>query len=133
MGSFAALMRCPWFSRRWIVQELARARNATVHCGQGVGSWQGFADAVSLFQFKQADIRKLSQESPFFSHHPDYTGEVDELGAVKLDFAWDNLFRTGEDGHIFGPLLTLEALMSFLTAFEASDPRDVSINGKPRV
>lgn len=28
------LMRCSWFSRRWVIQELALARKATVHCGE---------------------------------------------------------------------------------------------------
>jgi hypothetical protein len=30
--ALAALMSRPWFSRRWVVQEVSLARFATVHC-----------------------------------------------------------------------------------------------------
>jgi hypothetical protein len=34
--AFVRLMRNRWFSRRWVVQELALAKEATVHCGEEV-------------------------------------------------------------------------------------------------
>ncbi|KAF2462620.1 HET-domain-containing protein [Lindgomyces ingoldianus] len=119
-----SLMRRPWFNRRWIVQELVRATTAIIYCGNKSQPWQEFADAVSLFSFKQDDIRKLFQRSEQYNHHPDYIGDLDELGAVKLVYAWDNVFRKSEDGLFHENLLSLEALVSFLTVFEASDPRD---------
>lgn len=51
-AALSALMRRPWFSRRWIVQEIALARWATLHCGDKQVKWQDFADAISLFYSK---------------------------------------------------------------------------------
>ena len=46
---FINLMKRPWFSRRWVVQEIALARHARLHCGKKSIRWSDFADAVSLF------------------------------------------------------------------------------------
>lgn len=29
-----ALLKRPWFNRRWVIQEIALAPTATVHCGE---------------------------------------------------------------------------------------------------
>ena len=120
-----ALMRRPWFSRRWIIQEIALARNATLHCGKDQVDWREFADVTSLFASRQHDIRQLFRESTAFRNPPDYLGDLNELGAVRLVYASDNLVRKWEDGRIMERLLSLEALMSSLSAFEASDPHDI--------
>ncbi len=43
------LMKKPWFSRRWVMQEVALANSAVLYCGTDSIPWQDFADAVSLF------------------------------------------------------------------------------------
>ena len=88
-------------------------------------AWRDFADVVSLFDSRHLDIRRLFRESPAFHNHPDYLGDLGELGAVRLVYAWENVFRRTEDGEITERLLSLEALMSSLSAFEASDPHDI--------
>jgi Heterokaryon incompatibility protein (HET) len=124
-AAFLDLMKRPWFSRRWIVQEIALAREAYLHCGQESVTWREFAEAVSLFTSKHHDVRKLFQGSPLFDHHPDFLGEIEELGANRLVYASSNLFRKSDDGTIMEHLLSLEALMSSLSVFEASNPHDV--------
>ncbi|KAF4304380.1 het-domain-containing protein [Botryosphaeria dothidea] len=122
------LMRRPWFSRRWIVQELARARKAEIYCGDHVPiNWENFADIISLMSSRQKDLTQLFRESKAFRNHPDFIGDLGELAAVKLIRVVDNAFRKNSDGQIVGNsgLLSLEALMSSLSAFEASDPRDI--------
>lgn len=47
-AAFLTLMKRPWFSRRWVVQEIALANRGTLHCGRDNIGWQDFADAVSL-------------------------------------------------------------------------------------
>lgn len=47
-AAFLTSMKRPWFSRRWVVQEIALADQATLHCGRDYIGWQDFADAVSL-------------------------------------------------------------------------------------
>lgn len=36
LEAFKTLMMAKWFTRRWVLQEVGLARNATVHCGQKV-------------------------------------------------------------------------------------------------
>ena len=116
------LMRRPWFTRRWIVQELARTKQAVVLCGKDEKQWQEFADAVAFFSFKQDDIRKIFREAPNFYHYSNYIGDVDELGAVV--YVWNKILSKTADGKILQNRLSLEGLMSLLTVFEASDARD---------
>lgn len=40
----------PWFTRRWIIQEVMLARNAIVHCGPHRLSWSWIRDGVASFQ-----------------------------------------------------------------------------------
>jgi len=123
-AAFAALLRRPWFSRRWIVQELTRAARAMIYCGDKRVPWKDFADAVSLFRQNQDRIKPLFKKAGFFGNDPDYIGDLEELSAIRLVHASDHLFHRDEDGRITERLLTLEGLMSELTAFEASEPKD---------
>ncbi|KAF8851221.1 hypothetical protein BDZ45DRAFT_155158 [Acephala macrosclerotiorum] len=119
--AFVELMRNRWFSRRWVVQELALAREATVHYGQEVMQWLDFADAVALFVTKHDQINTLLKRH---SNEPDPIGDMRALGASILVEATSNLFRKSKDGRILERLLSLETLVSTLLAFESTDPRD---------
>jgi hypothetical protein len=120
--AFMNLLRRPWFNRRWIVQEIALARRATVYCGACTVPWQSFANAVALFTSKNQDLRKLFQKSAEFDHHPDLLGEVEALGANDLVNAAQNLVMKSEEGVVMELQYSPEALMSLLTAFEVSVP-----------
>ncbi|ERF68172.1 hypothetical protein EPUS_05253 [Endocarpon pusillum Z07020] len=124
-AAFLDLMKRPLFSRRWVVQEIALARDACLHCGTESVTWREFAEAVSLCTSKHHDVRKLFKGSQSFDHHPDFLGEIEELGANRLVYASSNLFRKSDDGTIMEHLLSLEALMSSLSVFEAENPHDV--------
>lgn len=43
-----AFMRRPWFSRRWVFQEIILAREAIIHCGSQSIGWTDFSDVVVL-------------------------------------------------------------------------------------
>jgi hypothetical protein len=120
--AFVELMRNRWFSRRWVVQELALAKEATVHYGREVMQWTDFADAVALFVTKHDQINMLLKRH---STDPDPIGDMRALGANALVEASSNLFRKSNDGKILERLLSLEVLVSTLLAFEAKDPRDI--------
>ncbi|KAK5115392.1 hypothetical protein LTR85_009852 [Meristemomyces frigidus] len=124
-AALSDLMRRPWFNRRWIIQEIALAKQATLYCGKHQVSWRDFADVISLFASKRLELRQLFRESTAHRNHPDYLGDLTELGAIRLVFASDNLFRKTEQGEIMEHLFTLEALMSSMSAFEASNPHDI--------
>jgi len=58
-----------WFSRRWVIQELALAKDTEVRCGEKSVHWRDFGDAISLFVMHFKQIRKLLSE-----HHQTYLG-----------------------------------------------------------
>ena len=124
--AFCSLLKRSWFSRRWIVQEIAVARKATLYCGKSKVSWDRFANAVSLFSTRREELRLLIKNNQELDHHPDYLGEIQKFGASWLATQVDTLFRRGDNGKgpVLEHMLSLEALMSSLTLFQASDPRD---------
>ena len=118
------LMQRPWFNRRWIVQEISLARSATLFCGNESVPWPDFSAATALFVARHRDLRHLFQSSKDFHNHPNYLGEVEALGAKALVDITTNLFRKSDDGVVLERLLSLEALISTLTLFEAGSPHD---------
>ncbi|KAI1278980.1 heterokaryon incompatibility protein-domain-containing protein [Xylaria sp. FL0933] len=120
------LMRATWFSRRWVIQELALAREATVHCGTECVPWQEFADAIGLFVLNFDKIRTLfgqSRDVDIFRNFENFN-ELEPLGAKVLVDAITNTFRKNVDGTVFEPVFNLETLVSSLASFESGDPRD---------
>lgn len=90
------LMRRPWFSRRWVVQEIALARRAMVYCGNDKISWKKFAVAVELFVEVETATHRLSEvmkKDPKFYHVPGWFEYVSALGASLLVEATGKLFR----------------------------------------
>lgn len=121
------LLRCQWFSRRWVVQELAFAQDATLHYAEKSVYWSEFADAVALFVNKIDEIKPWFRKSNDFNNNQEHLGDVMALGASILVDVTRNSFRKrkwdSEDRYL-EPLSGLEALISNLLSFEASDPRD---------
>nr|OQO30505.1 hypothetical protein B0A51_01734 [Rachicladosporium sp. CCFEE 5018] len=118
-------MKRPWFSRRWVVQEIALATKATVHCGFEYVDWRDFADAVALLDSVQTAGRRLSdaaKKQPFEDYVARSFEEVSKLEAVKLVDATHSLFRSSPSTR--EPLATLENLVCRLSSFEVSEPRD---------
>jgi Heterokaryon incompatibility protein (HET) len=124
-AALSELMRRDWFSRRWVVQEIAFARSATVHCGSDSISWSDLADAVALFGSRAEEIADLFRGDKIFNHQVDFLGDVEALGANRLVRTISKLFRKSDDGKKLEPLLSLEALVSNLSAFNASKPHDI--------
>lgn len=127
-AALSSLMRRAWFSRRWVVQEIALAARATLYCGDAYVDWAEFADAVSLFEAVESESHTISKSimmSDLFNHIPDFLGEIKFLGATRLVDATSNLFRKSKNGQVLERLLSLEALISNLSAFQASRPHDI--------
>ena len=116
--AFMELMKCRWFSRRWVVQEIALSRSAVVHCGNKSVHWNDFSDAVSLFMLKLDQIKQL------FSN-PHILSDVDGLGAVVLVDSISHLTRKSDEGDVKEHLVGLETLVSSLLSFAASTPHDI--------
>lgn len=115
------LMRSSWFSRRWVIQELALAKEATIRCGSKQVDWRDFSDAISIFDLNFHKIRMLLSDRP-----GDYYAitELRPLGAKILVDVLSNTFFRAADRSLFEPAKTLETLVSSLPTFETTDPRD---------
>jgi hypothetical protein len=126
-AALISLMKRPWFSRRWVVQEIALSpRGGTLYCGKENVPWQDFADAVSLFVEVETATHRLSDMlkiDPTFGYIPDFVGDVSSLGASLLVYATSNLFQSAITGKR-QPLSSLEYLVSRLSVFQVTQPRD---------
>ncbi|KAI0099001.1 heterokaryon incompatibility protein-domain-containing protein [Nemania sp. FL0031] len=122
--SLAELMRDRWFSRRWVVQEIALAREATVHCGDRTVQWADFADAVSLLGSNQGTIKNLFDYSEW-RDGPNTLGDVQSFGAYILLEATNQLFLRTAEGQITRPFKRLESLVTSLRTFDVTDPKDL--------
>jgi hypothetical protein len=89
------LMQRDWFSRRWVVQEIALARRALIYCGRDKLSWSKFAVAVELFVEVETATHRLSEvmrqdkKTNFVPLLFEYVGE---LGASLLVDATGKLY-----------------------------------------
>ena len=119
------LMRKRWFSRRWVIQELALAKDAVVRCGERQVHWRDFADAIGLFDLHFKQIRQLFKDKEKFPNKEyDIITDLKPLGAKILVDQISNVFLRDTEGLRFEPQQTLETLISTLSTFETSDPRD---------
>ncbi|ORX95505.1 heterokaryon incompatibility protein-domain-containing protein [Clohesyomyces aquaticus] len=149
-----SLMKRPWFSRRWIVQEIALAKDAQLYCGRSNIPWQDFADAVQLFVSVESATHRLSEVmrvNESFYHVPRWFEYMSKLGASLLVDATGTLFRYTKtlnrepgslgtngkmsttndrklklpDGRDRQALLSLEYLVSKMSIFQATNAHDI--------
>ena len=124
-GALTALMSREWFSRRWVVQELALAKRATLHCGKDEITWDKFAVAIALFERRSHRLSELVRGDRRRGNIPDYFGDVQAMGASRLVHTTSSMYRRADDGTILERLLSLEALVSILSDFNCRIPHDV--------
>lgn len=120
------LLTRPWFSRRWVIQEIVLAQKAVIYCGKDTIEWNDFADAVQLFVKVESATRKVSEvmkKDPKFYRVPNWFDYVSALGASRLVEATTATFRITKHKTL-QPVPSLEYLVSTLTTFECSEPRD---------
>lgn len=135
--ALAEVMRNRWFSRRqvihisryymlsltlsrWIIQEVALAREVSLHCGNQSLAWGDFAEAVDIFATHYDRINKLLQD-PQLPNSGRELGSI-QTGAQPLVKVINNYLRKSPAG--VERLASLELLVSVLLSFEASEPRD---------
>jgi hypothetical protein len=118
------LMKREWFSRRWVVQEIAMAQKATIYCGQQELDWNDYSEAVSLFQEMEERVRQKFKESKEHNHPADYFGHLKAFSACLLVDSVNQLVQKTEDGKIVRRTANLEELVSTLTSFRGSVAHD---------
>ncbi|KAK4044900.1 heterokaryon incompatibility protein-domain-containing protein, partial [Parachaetomium inaequale] len=111
---FARLLQRDWFSRRWVVQEIALAKEATVLCGNKEVSWDDFSDVISLYGSRQADAWSSTSAS----------ADARGLGASTLSFLAANALRKDGQGNILERRWSLEDLLALLPMFHAQKSHD---------
>ena len=127
--NWAALLKLimrPWFSRRWIVQEIALARDGLIYCGRRTISWRTFCDAVSLFVEIETATHRLSdimKKESITNYIPDFFNDVADLSATLLIDTTNSLFRRLPNGKK-DSILSLEYLVSRLSLFNTTHPSD---------
>ncbi|CAN9208353.1 unnamed protein product [Alternaria alternata] len=128
-ASLYELLKWSWFSRRWVVQELAFAQSASVHCGKHVRRWSDFQTAIAIFD-RHFNALKPKLIAHYVSVHAkrihqddDSTLEIEQLGAKLLVDMTSSLFRKRPDGSLESTK-GLEDLVCSLSGFDTSDPRD---------
>jgi hypothetical protein len=122
--TFANILRRPWFRRRWVIQEVAASRNASVQCGSRSINWIDFADAVQLFMRKIELIRAIYDRTELSKEDPDALSHIESAGATAIVNATNNVLRRGPSGGVLDRIWNIEALVMKFLNFETSDPRD---------
>ena len=104
----------PYFTRAWVVQEIAVARRAIIHLGPESIDWSVFVSAIAVF-----DKRSLLYPAELLEH------DIVKLkGASRFVRIVRKCFRRDEYGNAREPVPSLEQLVFELTGCHASDPRD---------
>ena len=105
-----SLMHRPWFSRTWVIQEIAVARKVTIFCGSNSVTWNEFEACISLLK-----MRSLL--------YPE-TYHIESLSACQLVNIIRNVFDRNDQDEIIVPRLSLQTLVTRLSSFQATDDRD---------
>lgn len=131
--AFLGLMQRDWFSRRWVVQEIALAVKAQVYCGPDTLNWRELAIAVELFVEVETATHRLSEllrKDAKSDVVPNWFEHISELGASLLVNATARIFREYQRGDrsvklpARRSLLSLEYLVTSLSIFDCGRPHD---------
>jgi hypothetical protein len=115
------LMQRPWFSRLWVIQEIAMAKKATLHCGRDSMAWQDFEDAVAILE--SIDIKSRQQKLLVNHGALDYGFRARDAGRLVNILSY--VVRKYEDGRVAERLMPLEDLVSGeFQHFKCTDGRD---------
>jgi hypothetical protein len=114
------LFQNKWFSRRWVVQEVALSRSAILHWGTNKIQWEDFADVVAILASRIKHFPNLQKHADFLS--PSHSRR--KLPATKFVAIYNSLFWKTWKGQIIVRKYSLETLVSILAAFEMPDRKD---------
>jgi len=127
LEALSGMMRRDWFSRRWIIQEIALAKKAVVFCDRFSMDWIKFAQAIELFiegesRMKLADNATLRHRSI-----PHYWKNVSALGAARLVREISAIRRLAPNAGLRRKhelSMSLEEIVCRLETFQTSKPHD---------
>lgn len=107
----------PWFSRRWIIQEMALAQKATVHCGTVSMDWNVLSHA------NQAISRLAGDGSQYWNKE---TKKIRQLRAMTMTNMWklnhirEQIWTNSQSP----PRRRIHELLDHARAFDCRDAKD---------
>lgn len=134
-AAFSTFLQRPYFSRRWVIQEIAVSGSKRVYCGDDWIEWTDLSDAINLFEKHNQMIAKLEKNNRKKKRGQpvdDHLMEIKALSANTLVNVTSSLFRmrrmpklNSNDSFYIERLATLERLVSTLSQFDCGDSRDI--------
>ena len=123
------LLSRPWFTRRWVVQELALARKAVVHCGGRTVDWAMIAYTVEFLQKRRLEltymrIRDLYLRADPITYRRGYLKTLAAETMVKVSQAVVRRLPSPCTHTRFDWRADLETLLSSLHTLQCSNPLD---------
>lgn len=122
--ALARLIGRDWFSRLWVVQEVAYGKDIVLLCGNREVHWADFLDAIGLVKFKLESIKTSFRSSPILRHHSTPLNNFNSSGAIALLDILRKVFLKSSDGSILGRQIGLETLVSDAAMFQTQVPHD---------
>ncbi len=117
--AFVDLLHNPVFSRLWLVQEVAVARNVTLHCGQPAIHYGDLVEAVALFMAFRTEISLLFRNRK--ESYKQLTDGKVTMAKRFIDVSTNAMRITYNKAK---RVLSLEALVSHLFDLGSSDGLD---------
>ncbi|KAH7072486.1 heterokaryon incompatibility protein-domain-containing protein [Paraphoma chrysanthemicola] len=122
--AFGCFLQSPWFSRRWVIQEIACAMRLCVRIQGHVFSWLDFTDAIDIYLHNLDRIQYLIEHSSLPLHVRRLpSAHTCSRVAALLDLS-RNCFRKGSNSRPKTRLMSLEDLMIAAAPFNVSEIRD---------
>jgi hypothetical protein len=122
--ALAHLLERPWFSRVWVLQEVAYAKDVVIKCGQREVHFMDFMDACNIVKSKLSSIRHRLRNTPLYDSHGHLLHNFEDSGATRLFDLLRNAFVRSSNNEVISRRLSLESLVCDLAPFQATDPRD---------
>lgn len=122
--ALSTLFARSWFHRRWSLQDVCRAKKATLYCGTYTMAWTTFADVITLlsgYERQSADFSRRLVKSKFRSQRDPSTDLTNLSGLVEVVH---NAFRRTENGQILERVFSLETLVSDVLWLNVTVPHD---------
>ena len=119
--AFGELLSKDWFSRRWIIQEVAASRFASIRFGGVEIRWRDFADAIEIFHRSLERLGIICSDTSYATLKELQQRSLPARSMVETTI---NIFRHWEGESDLQSRRSLEKLVMKLSGFNVSDPRD---------
>ncbi|KAH7064107.1 heterokaryon incompatibility protein-domain-containing protein [Paraphoma chrysanthemicola] len=122
--AFGCFLQSPWFSRRWVIQEIACAMRLCVRVQGHILSWLDFTDAIDIYLHNLNRIQHLIEHSSLPLHERRLPSAHACTRVAALLHLSRNCFRKGPDSKLKTRLMSLEDLVIAAAPFNVSEIRD---------